>query len=83
MDYEATEKLYQVAYDGAWTFEKMYADAKLVSNEDINLWGIANELDSASAFLASADTFTVRKDDDGVLRVAKKGLTIELTMEPF
>lgn len=65
-DYEAVGDLYQTAYDGDWTLEKMYADARLVTNEDIGMYGIINEAEASFAFLASAGMFTFVKDADGV-----------------
>lgn len=65
-DYEAVGDLYEAAYAGEWTLEKMYADARLVANEDIGLWGIVNEAEASYAFLASAGMLTFVKDENGV-----------------
>ena len=65
-DYGEVGDLYEAAYAGDWTLEKMYSDARLVANEDIGMWGIINEAEASYAFLASAGMFTFVKDQDGV-----------------
>ena len=65
-DYGEVGDLYEAAYAGDWTLEKMYSDARLVANEDIGMWGIINEAEASYAFLASAGMFTFVKDQDGI-----------------
>ena len=64
-NFQSVGNLYEAVQDGSWTMEKMYETAALFANKDDQKYGVGSQMEAVYAFLASGNSFTFVRDENG------------------